>query len=163
MTGSKLKRVTIAALGRSVAIVLDVSLRYRFTAVKPSRRKPFSKREGSFAGISKCVQTTKYLNSLYVSVIASGARSSFPFLQHMRCRVRFRFAGITARSRQFCFVSQMISPIVLVLICSPLAADRKRFGGRRGLYGGSNIAFTVWMLQSYRCCLSRVKNLTQYA
>jgi multiple sugar transport system permease protein len=64
---------------------------------------------------------------------------------------RFRFAGRGA-FRQFLLVSQMLSPIVLVLGLFRLVASLgliDNLGALVFVYVGFNIAFGVWMLQSY--------------
>jgi multiple sugar transport system permease protein len=90
------------------------------------------------------------LNSLYVSLIATiGAiLISIPAAYAMS---RFRFAGHGA-FRQFLLISQMISPIVLVLGLFRLLAAWGLIESTTAVgfvYMAFNIAFTVWMLQSY--------------
>ena len=90
------------------------------------------------------------LNSLYVSVIATvGAiLISIPAAYAMS---RFRFAGHGV-FRQFLLISQMISPIVLVLGLFRLLAAWGLVESTTAVgfvYMAFNIAFTVWMLQSY--------------
>ena len=89
-------------------------------------------------------------NSLYVSAIATiGAiLISIPAAYALS---RFRFAGQGA-VRQFLLISQMISPIVLVLGLFRLLAawglvDNTTSVGF--MYMAFNVAFVVWMLQSY--------------
>ena len=89
-------------------------------------------------------------NSLYVSTIATvGAiLISIPAAYALS---RFRFAGQGA-VRQFLLISQMISPIVLVLGLFRLLAawglvDNTTSVGF--MYMAFNVAFVVWMLQSY--------------
>lgn len=90
------------------------------------------------------------LNSLYVSAIATvGAiLISIPAAYAMS---RFRFAGHGA-FRQFLLISQMISPIVLVLGLFRLLAAWGLVESTTAVgfvYMAFNVAFTVWMLQSY--------------
>jgi multiple sugar transport system permease protein len=90
------------------------------------------------------------LNSLYVSGLATvGAIViSIPAAYAMS---RFRFAGHGA-FRQFLLVSQMISPIVLVLGLFRLMAAWGLVESTTAVgfvYMAFNVAFTVWMLQSY--------------
>lgn len=90
------------------------------------------------------------LNSLYVSGLATvGAIViSIPAAYAMS---RFRFAG-HGTFRQFLLVSQMISPIVLVLGLFRLLAAWGLVESTTAVgfvYMAFNIAFTVWMLQSY--------------
>lgn len=90
------------------------------------------------------------LNSLYVSIIGTvGAIIvSIPAAYAMS---RFRFGG-HGLFRQFLLVSQMISPIVLVLGLFRLMAAWGLVESTTAIgfvYMAFNIAFTVWMLQSY--------------
>ncbi|CAM5482048.1 carbohydrate ABC transporter permease [Mycolicibacterium aubagnense] len=90
------------------------------------------------------------LNSLYVSVLATiGAIIvAIPAAYAMS---RFRFAGYGAM-RQFLLVSQMISSIVLVLGLFRLIAAWGLIESTTAVgvvYMAFNVAFTVWMLQSY--------------
>lgn len=90
------------------------------------------------------------MNSLYVSALATvGAiLISIPAAYAMS---RFRFAGHGA-FRQFLLVSQMISPIVLVLGLFRLLAAWGLIESTTAVgfvYMAFNVAFTVWMLQSY--------------
>ncbi len=90
------------------------------------------------------------LNSLYVSVLATvGAIViAIPAAYAMS---RFRFAGYGAM-RQFLLVSQMISSIVLVLGLFRLIAAWGLIESTTAVgvvYMAFNVAFTVWMLQSY--------------
>lgn len=89
-------------------------------------------------------------NSLYVSVLAMvGALVvATPAAYAMS---RFRFAG-QGGFRQFLLVSQMISPIVLVLGLFRLIAALGLVESTTavgGVYVAFNVAFVVWMLQSY--------------
>lgn len=89
-------------------------------------------------------------NSLYVSALATiGAiLISIPAAYAMS---RFRFAGHGA-FRQFLLISQMISPIVLVLGLFRLLAAWGLVESVTAVgfvYMAFNVAFTVWMLQSY--------------
>lgn len=90
------------------------------------------------------------LNSLYVSVLATvGAIVvAIPAAYAMS---RFRFYGYGAM-RQFLLVSQMISSIVLVLGLFRLIAAWGLIESTTAVgvvYMAFNVAFTVWMLQSY--------------
>lgn len=89
-------------------------------------------------------------NSLYVSVLATvGAIViSIPAAYAMS---RFRFVGHGA-FRHFLLISQMISPIVLVLGLFRLLAAWGLVESTTAVgfvYMAFNVAFTVWMLQSY--------------
>lgn len=90
------------------------------------------------------------LNSLYASGLATvGAiLVSIPAAYAMS---RFRFAG-RGLVRQFLLVSQMLSPIVLVVGLFRLMASLglvESVSAVGLVYMAFNIAFTVWMLQSY--------------
>ncbi|MBN9237673.1 MULTISPECIES: carbohydrate ABC transporter permease [Phyllobacteriaceae] len=90
------------------------------------------------------------INSLYVSILATvGAiLISIPAAYAMS---RFRFAGY-GLMRQFLLVSQMISSIVLVLGLFRLIAAWGLIESTTAVgvvYMAFNVAFTVWMLQSY--------------
>ena len=70
---------------------------------------------------------------------------------------RYRFAGRGA-FRQFLLVSQMLSPIVLVIGLFRLMVAVGMIDSRRRsrlVYVAFNIAFSVWMLQSYFATIPR--------
>lgn len=90
------------------------------------------------------------LNSLYVSAVSTIAAIivSIPAAYALS---RYRFAGRGAY-RQFLLISQMLSPIVLVIGLFRLLASLKLLDNLNSValvYAAFNIAFTVWMLQSY--------------
>jgi multiple sugar transport system permease protein len=90
------------------------------------------------------------LNSLYVSAAATiGAiLVSIPAAYALS---RYRFAG-RGFYRQFLLISQMLSPIVLVLGLFRLVVALGLLDNINSIilvYAAFNIAFTVWMLQSY--------------
>lgn len=90
------------------------------------------------------------LNSLYVSAAATlGAiLVSIPAAYALS---RYRFAGRGA-FRQFLLISQMLSPIVLVLGLFRLVVALGLLDNVNSIvfvYAAFNVAFTVWMLQSY--------------
>ena len=96
------------------------------------------------------------VNSLYVSGMTTlGAIVvSIPAAYALS---RFRFAGRGAFS-QFLLVSQMLSPIVLVIGLFRLVANLGMIDSLNALiviYAAFNIAFCVWMLQSYFATISR--------
>ncbi|GAA2832283.1 carbohydrate ABC transporter permease [Aminobacter anthyllidis] len=159
MIAPKLKRTIIAwgLLAPLVVVTLFPFAVMFLTAVKPAQEVltpswwPSEFRWRNFydmwvqAGFGRAL-----FNSLYVSVIATvGAIViSIPAAYAMS---RFRFAGHGA-FRQFLLVSQMISPIVLVLGLFRLLASFglvESLNAVGGVYMAFNIAFTVWMLQSY--------------
>jgi multiple sugar transport system permease protein len=90
------------------------------------------------------------VNSLYVSVastllaLALGIPAAYAF-----SRFRFRGKGLY---RQFLLVTQMMSPIVLVLGLFRLMVAFGLVNNLNALvltYAAFNVAFTIWMLQSY--------------
>ncbi len=90
------------------------------------------------------------LNSLYVSVLATviAIVLSIPAAYAMS---RYRFAGKGAY-RQFLLMTQMMSPIVLVLGLFRLMMTLGLVDNLNSLvltYAAFNLAFTIWMLQSY--------------
>lgn len=90
------------------------------------------------------------LNSLYVSVTATviALILSIPAAYAMS---RHRFAGKGAY-RTFLLMTQMMSPIVLVLGLFRLMAAMGLVDSLNSLvvtYAAFNMAFTIWMLQSY--------------
>jgi len=96
------------------------------------------------------------LNSLYVSILSALAALlvSFPAAYAMS-RFAFRAKGFF---RQFLLVSQMLSPIVLVIGLFRLMASLDLLNDVDALvfiYGAFSIAFTVWMLQSYFATIPR--------
>ncbi len=90
------------------------------------------------------------LNSLYVSGMATVITTvvSIPAAYALS---RYRFAGRGA-FRQFLLVSQMLSPIVLVVGLFRLVAAVGLIDSLHAVtmvYAAFNTAFSVWMLQSY--------------
>jgi multiple sugar transport system permease protein len=91
-----------------------------------------------------------FVNSLYVSGLTT-LLTIVISIPASYALARFRFAGRGA-FRQFLLVSQMLSPIVLVLGLFRLIAGLGVIDSINALtfvYVGFNIAFCVWMLQSY--------------
>lgn len=89
-------------------------------------------------------------NSVYVAVLSTvlALLVSIPAAYAMS---RFRFAG-QGFFRQFLLVSQMLSPIVLVIGLFRLVVWLGLLDNVNSIvfvYGAFNVAFTVWMLQSY--------------
>ncbi|KFB08551.1 carbohydrate ABC transporter permease [Nitratireductor basaltis] len=89
-------------------------------------------------------------NSVYVSVLSTmlALAVSIPAAYAMS---RFRFKG-QGFFRQFLLVSQMLSPIVLVIGLFRLVVWLGLLDNVNSIvfvYGAFNVAFTVWMLQSY--------------
>ncbi len=95
-------------------------------------------------------------NSLKVAFVSTGIALavSIPFAYALD---RFRFTGEGAL-RQFLLVTQMLSPIVLVIGLFRLIVWLGLIDTTWSLvviYGAFNIAFTVWMLQSYFATIPR--------
>jgi len=93
---------------------------------------------------------TAMWNSVYVGVLSTAIAIavSIPFAYALN---RYRFAG-KGFLRQFLLVTQMLSPIVLVIGLFRLAAAMGLIDNVNSVvfvYGAFAIAFTVWMLQSY--------------
>ncbi|WP_295805838.1 carbohydrate ABC transporter permease [uncultured Nitratireductor sp.] len=89
-------------------------------------------------------------NSVYVSVLSTllALAVSIPAAYAMS---RFRFTG-QGFFRQFLLVTQMLSPIVLVIGLFRLVVWLGLLDNVNSIvfvYGAFNVAFTVWMLQSY--------------
>jgi multiple sugar transport system permease protein len=89
-------------------------------------------------------------NSLYVSITATGIALllSIPAAYAMS---RYRFSGKGAY-RTFLLMTQMMSPIVLVLGLFRLMMSLGLVNDLNSLvitYAAFNMAFTIWMLQSY--------------
>lgn len=90
------------------------------------------------------------VNSLYTA-LASTALALAVSIPAAYGLSRYRFAGRGA-VKQFLLISQMLSPIVLVLGLFRLAAALGLVDNLNAVvfvYAAFNIAFSVWMLQSY--------------
>jgi multiple sugar transport system permease protein len=97
-----------------------------------------------------------FTNSLYVSGVATILTlvASIPAAYALS---RYRFIGRGA-FRQFLLVSQMLSPIVLVIGLFRLVAALGMIDSLNAVmlvYVAFNIAFSVWMLQSYFATIPR--------
>ncbi|WP_306119209.1 MULTISPECIES: carbohydrate ABC transporter permease [unclassified Roseitalea] len=95
-------------------------------------------------------------NSIYVGVLSTAIAIavSIPFAYALN---RFDF-GAKGFLRQFLLVTQMLSPIVLVIGLFRIAAALGLIDNVNSVvlvYGAFNIAFTVWMLQSYFATIPR--------
>ena len=89
-------------------------------------------------------------NSLYVAVLST-ALSIVVSIPAAYALSRFRFVG-KGFVQQFLLVSQMLSPIVLVIGLFRLLVALKLLDNLNAVvfvYATFNIAFSVWMLQSY--------------
>ena len=96
------------------------------------------------------------LNSLYVSA-ASTVAALIVSIPGAYALSRYRFAG-RGFYRYFLLVSQMLSPIVLVLGLFRLVVSLGLLDNINSIvivYAAFNIAFTVWMLQSYFATIPR--------
>jgi multiple sugar transport system permease protein len=155
----KAKRSVIAwALLAPLMVVILFPLAVMFiTAVKPQTEVlnptwwPSEIRWRNFADMWAATNFGRaLLNSLYASGVATAGAIvvSIPAAYAMS---RFRFAG-RGLVRQFLLVSQMLSPIVLVVGLFRLLASLglvESVGALGLVYMAFNIAFAVWMLQSY--------------
>jgi multiple sugar transport system permease protein len=95
-------------------------------------------------------------NSLYVSVLATLA-SLIVSIPAAYALTRFNFAG-REFYRQFLLVTQMLSPIVLVVGLFRLMVTLGLIDNINSVtvvYAAFNIAFSVWMLQSYFATIPR--------
>lgn len=95
-------------------------------------------------------------NSIYVSTLSTGLAIlvSIPFAYALN---RYQFRANTFL-RQFLLVTQMLSPIVLVIGLFRLAAALGLIDNVNSVvvvYGAFNVAFSVWMLQSYFATIPR--------
>ncbi len=156
---SKLTRSVIywLLLSPLVVIVLFPFAVMFITAIKPETEVldpawwPTTARWANFA---EMWQATGFgaalLNSVYVSGMATviTIAVSIPAAYALS---RYRFAGRSAY-RQFLLVSQMLSPIVLVIGLFRLMVAAGMIDSLNAvtlIYVAFNIAFSVWMLQSY--------------
>ncbi|MCG7507197.1 carbohydrate ABC transporter permease [Mesorhizobium retamae] len=159
MRKSKLVRSVIAWLLLSPLIVLTLfPFAVMFlTAVKPRPEVlsptwwPSEFRWSNFAEMWVATGFGRaLLNSLYVSVLAT-VGAIIVAIPAAYAMSRFRFAGYGAM-RQFLLISQMISSIVLVLGLFRLIAAWGLIESTTAVgvvYMAFNVAFNVWMLQSY--------------
>ncbi len=127
------------------------------TAIKPANEvlsPTWWPREAAWHNFIGMWEATKFgnalRNSVYVAVLSTvlALLVSIPAAYAMS---RFRFAGQGA-FRQFLLVSQMLSPIVLVIGLFRLVVWLGLLDNVNSIvfvYGAFNVAFTVWMLQSY--------------
>ncbi len=95
-------------------------------------------------------------NSFYVSLMATvlALIAAIPAGYAMS---RYRFPGRGA-IRQFLLISQMLSPIVLILGLFRVVVMLKLLDNRDAvavIYAGFNVAFSVWMLESYFSTIPR--------
>ncbi len=161
----KLKRTIISWLVLSplVVVILFPYAVMLITALKPATEVlrpdwwPSELRFSNFVGMWAATNFGRaLLNSLYVSGAATlGAIVvSIPAAYALS---RYRFAG-QGLFRQFLLISQMLSPIVLVLGLFRLVVALGLLDNINSIvvvYAAFNVAFSVWMLQSYFATIPR--------
>jgi multiple sugar transport system permease protein len=161
----KLKRTIVSWLVLSplVAVILFPYAVMLITALKPATevlRPDWWPSELRFSNFVDMWAATNFgqalLNSLYVSGAATVAAIlvSIPAAYALS---RYRFAG-QGLFRQFLLISQMLSPIVLVLGLFRLVVALGLLDNINSIvfvYAAFNIAFSVWMLQSYFATIPR--------
>lgn len=156
---AKLKRTIVAwaALSPLMVLVLFPFAVMFITAVKPATEVlsptwwPSDFRWYNFVEMWEATNFgTALFNSVYVAVLSTllALAVSIPAAYALN---RFRFRGKGA-FRQFLLITQMLSPIVLVIGLFRLVIWLGLLDNINSIafvYGAFNIAFTVWMLQSY--------------
>ena len=157
MTKAKRSMIAWALLAPLVVVILFPFAVMLITAVKPQTEVlnptwwPSEFRWQNFADMWAATNFGRaLLNSIYASGIAT-VGAIFVSLPAAYAMSRFRFAG-RSLVRQFLLVSQMLSPIVLVVGLFRLMASLglvESIGAVGLVYMAFNIAFAVWMLQSY--------------
>jgi multiple sugar transport system permease protein len=145
-----------------VCIVFPFAVMF-ITAIKPATEVlnpawwPSAPRWQNFVDMWKATDFgTALVNSLYISILATIAALivSIPAAYALS---RYRFGARNAY-RQFLLISQMLSPIVLVLGLFRLVAALGLIDNVNSVvfvYAAFNIAFSVWMLQSYFTTIPR--------
>ena len=96
------------------------------------------------------------LNSLYTSALST-ALALFVAIPAAYALARYRFRGQGA-FRQFLLTTQMLSPIVLIIGLFQMVAGfglQNSLSALAGIYAAFNVAFAVWMLQSYFITIPR--------
>jgi multiple sugar transport system permease protein len=156
---SKMRRTVLSWLVLSplVIVILFPFAVMLITALKPATEVlrptwwPSDVRLSNFATMWSATNFGQaLLNSLYVSA-ASTVAAIIVSIPAAYALSRFRFAGRGAY-RQFLLISQMLSPIVLVIGLFRVLASFRLLDNLNSValvYAAFNIAFTVWMLQSY--------------
>jgi multiple sugar transport system permease protein len=163
MTKAKRSMIAWALLAPLVVVILFPFAVMFITAVKPQTEVlnptwwPSEIRWRNFADMWAATNFGRaLLNSIYASGIAT-VGAIFVSLPAAYAMSRFRFAG-RSLVRQFLLVSQMLSPIVLVVGLFRLMASLglvESIGAVGLVYMAFNLAFVVWMLQSYFDTLPR--------
>ena len=162
---SKMRRTILSWLVLSplVIVILFPFAVMLITALKPATEVlrptwwPSELRTANFATMWTATNFGQaLLNSLYVSA-ASTIAAIIVSIPAAYALSRFRFAGRGAY-RQFLLISQMLSPIVLVIGLFRVLASFRLLDNLNSValvYAAFNIAFTVWMLQSYFATIPR--------
>ncbi|WP_127523030.1 carbohydrate ABC transporter permease [Mesorhizobium sp. Z1-4] len=165
MTMSRAKKSLLIWLGLLpvFAITLFPFLVMLLTAIKPKEEvfeRSWVPSRIAFENFTAMWTQTGFgralLNSLYVSTLAT-ILAILIAIPAGYALSRYRFIGRSS-SRRFLLVTQMLSPIVLVLGIFRLLVI---FGVLNDvnvvavLYAGFNIAFSVWMLESYFSTIPR--------
>ncbi|WP_367714286.1 carbohydrate ABC transporter permease (plasmid) [Nitratireductor sp. GISD-1A_MAKvit] len=155
----KLKKSLVywALLSPLIVLILFPFAVMFITAIKPANEvlsPTWWPREAAWRNFIDMWEATNFgnalWNSVYVSVLSTilALAVSIPAAYAMS---RFRFAG-QGFFRQFLLVTQMLSPIVLVIGLFRLVVWLGLLDNVNSIvfvYGAFNVAFTVWMLQSY--------------
>jgi len=162
---SKMRRTIISWLVLSplVIVILFPFAVMLITALKPATevlRPTWWPSEVRVVNFATMWDATNFgqalLNSFYVSA-ASTIGAIVVSIPAAYALSRFRFAGRGAY-RQFLLISQMLSPIVLVIGLFRVLASFRLLDNLNSValvYAAFNIAFTVWMLQSYFSTIPR--------
>jgi multiple sugar transport system permease protein len=166
MTG-KLKRSIIAwaLLSPLLALTLFPFAVMLFSALKPRdeiftsppRWLPSAFRWANFVEMWQQENFGPALvNSLYASALST-ALALLVAIPAAYALARYRFRGQGA-FRQFLLTTQMLSPIVLVIGLFQMVAAfglHNSLSALAGIYAAFNVAFAVWMLQSYFITIPR--------
>lgn len=156
---AKMKRTIFAwvVLSPLIVLVLFPFAVMFVTAIKPATEvlsPTWWPSEVQWANFATMWEATNFgpalLNSIYVAVLSTALALavSVPAAYALS---RYRFAG-RGFFRQFLLVSQMLSPIVLVIGLFRLVVWLGLLDNINSIvfvYAAFNVAFTVWMLQSY--------------
>jgi len=166
MTG-KLRRsiVAWALLSPLIALTLFPFAVMLFSALKP-RDEIFSSPPRwlpsmfRWANFAEMWQQENFgpalLNSLYTSALST-ALALLVAIPAAYALARYRFRGRGA-FRQFLLTTQMLSPIVLIIGLFQMVAGfglQNSLSALAGIYAAFNVAFAVWMLQSYFITIPR--------
>lgn len=165
MTGKSVKKSLLswALLSPLVVLILFPFAVMFITAIKPANEVlsptwwPDKAAWINFINMWEAVNFGPALwNSVYVAVLSTALALavSIPAAYAMS---RFRFAG-QGLFRQFLLVTQMLSPILLVIGLFRLVVWMGLLDNINSIvfvYGAFNVAFTVWMLQSYFATIPR--------